>query len=78
MLSEELEKAAELGRVVAEISEQADAKNCKNTNLLEFGVFGLGFFKGKKVGVGIFPHSQKILIGSAGFGGVALQRVSAG
>ncbi len=42
------------------------------------GVFRLGFFQDGNVGVSIFPQREKILIGCLGFGGVALQQVSAG
>src|SRR5208337_700521 len=45
--------------------------------LLQFRVLGLGLFQDGDVGVGVFPEREKILIGGAGFGGVALHGVSA-
>ena len=35
------------------------------TSLLQFGVFGFGFVQQRKVGIGIFPGGEKILIGDA-------------
>ena len=44
---------------------------------VQLGVFGLGFFKDRDVGVGVFPLGEEILIGGAGFGVVPLQDVGA-
>ena len=44
---------------------------------LQLGVFGLRLRQGRNVGVGILPKREKVLVCGAGFGGVALQNVSA-
>jgi hypothetical protein len=44
---------------------------------LQFGVFRFGLLEHGDVGVGVFPESEEIVVGSAGFGGVALHGVSA-
>jgi hypothetical protein len=45
------------------------------TRLLQLRVLGLRLLRDGDFGVGIFPEGEEILLGSAGFGGVALQRV---
>ncbi len=45
------------------------------SNLLQLDVLGLGDDKNGNVGVGVFPEREEILVGSFGFGGVALQSV---
>jgi hypothetical protein len=42
------------------------------TILLQLRVLGLGLLQDGNVGVGVFPEGEKILVGSAGFVGVAL------
>src|SRR5258708_30918303 len=46
--------------------------------LLQLSVFGLGGDEDGDVGVGVFPESEEILIGGAGFGCITLEHVSAG
>jgi hypothetical protein len=41
------------------------------TSLLQFGVLGFGLLQDGDVGVGVFPETQKILIGSPRFRFVA-------
>src|SRR5579863_4073196 len=45
---------------------------------LQLRVLRLGFFQDGDVWVCVFPEAQKILIGSAGFGGVAGEGIRAG
>jgi hypothetical protein len=40
-------------------------------------VFGLGLLEDGNVGIGVFPEREEILIGGAGFRGVALQCIGA-
>jgi len=47
------------------------------TLLLQFRVLRFGFFQDGDVRVGVFPEGEEILICRLGFGGVALQGVSA-
>ena len=42
---------------------------------LQLCVFCLGLLEDRDVGVGVFPEREEILVGSAGFGRVALQGV---
>jgi hypothetical protein len=49
----------------------------KSPNLFQLRVFGLGGDENGNAGVGVFPEGEETLIGCAGFGSVALQRVSA-
>src|SRR5260370_69116 len=46
--------------------------------LLQLSVFGLGGDEDGDVGVGVFPESEEILIGGAGFGCITLEHVSPG
>src|SRR5437868_6349016 len=48
-----------------------------STELLQLRVLRLGLFQDRDVRVGVFPQRQKILVGGAGFGGVALQGIGA-
>ena len=45
--------------------------------LLELGVFRLGLLEDGNVRVGVLPQSEKILIGGAGLGAIALEGVGA-
>src|SRR5579862_3086854 len=45
---------------------------------LKLGVLCPGLFQDGNVGVGVLPQGEEILIGGAGFVGVALQRIRAG
>jgi hypothetical protein len=45
---------------------------------LEFGVFGFGLGEDGDVGGGVFPDGEEVLVGGAGFGGVAGEGVGAG
>src|SRR4029077_2412854 len=46
--------------------------------LSQLRVLGLGCNQDRYVRVGVFPEREEILVGDAGFGGVALQGVGAG
>src|SRR6266850_7610051 len=46
------------------------------TELLQLCVFCLCFEKDRNVGIGVFPEGEKILVGGARFGCVALHRVA--
>src|SRR5215469_653172 len=48
-----------------------------NHRLLQLGVFRLGLLQDGDVGVGVFPQGEEILVGGAGFDGVALHEVGA-
>jgi len=52
--------------------------NLASVSLLQLCVFGLCGAMDGDVGIRVFPQREKILIGRLGFGGVALQGVSAG
>src|SRR5215831_743251 len=43
--------------------------------LLQLCVLGLGLLKDGDVGVGVFPEGEEVLVGCAGFGGIALESV---
>jgi hypothetical protein len=49
----------------------------KTTLLLQLRVLGFGFLQDGDVGVGVLPEGEEVLIGGAGFGGVALHNVGA-
>ena len=54
------------------------AAPCRTSDpLLELGVLGFGLFLDGEIGVGVFPHGEKILIGSSRLGFVAGQGVGA-
>src|SRR5260370_17581858 len=46
--------------------------------LLQLRVLGPGFLQNGDVGIGVFPESEEVLIGSLGFRGVAGEDISAG
>ena len=41
-------------------------RESKRTELLQFCVFGFGFFEDWDVGVGVFPEGQKVFVGGEG------------
>ena len=45
--------------------------------LSQLCVFRLGLLQDRNVGVGVFPQQQKIIVGTAGLGGVAGKSVGA-
>jgi len=62
---------AKVGRPKAR--SRADyARKLRRVKLVQLGVFGLGGEEDGDAGVSVFPQREEILIGGAGFGGVAL------
>src|SRR5438552_19207751 len=52
-----------------------NASGCRDAfvvALLQLRVLRLGFLQDRDVGVGVFPESEEILVGSAGFGRIAI------
>jgi len=44
---------------------------------LQPGVFGLRLLQDRNIGVGVLPEREKVLIGTARFGVISLQKISA-
>ena len=66
-------KAFELAQGAIEVPFEARFVSAVGgCQLLQFRVLGLGLLQDWDVGIGIFPKLEKVLIGSAGFGCVAL------
>jgi hypothetical protein len=45
---------------------------------MQLCILGFGLFQEGDVAVGVFPEGEEVLVGSAGFGGVALNSEGAG
>ena len=59
-----------LARFARRYPMKGASKSCR---LLQPGVFRLGLLKDRDIGVGVFPESEEILVGSLGFGLISRQ-----
>ena len=41
-------------------------------SLLQLGVLSLGLLQDRDVGIGVLPDGEEVLVGTPGFGGIAL------